>query len=177
MKKQKLLKIWALPILVAISPTVFSQDQLSDEPQVLDVKKPEAQTEVVSEPTASANADLESTATKVEDPGKLNLEELPLDTKAETDAEKAATKKNTVLTEEDLLKPLPKKASKASNSTINESEIYISESDKYKMRAVFKPLRLNDVIEQGLRKSYEQELRNKKEELSDLTFDGVKRKF
>ena len=173
MKKQKLITLWALPILVALSPTAFAQDQLSDEPQVLDVKKPEPQTEVVSETTDN----LEGTATKVEDPGKLNIEELPLDTKAEADAEKTTSKKNTVLTEEDLLKPLPKKASKASTSTINESEIYISESDKYKMRALYKPLRLNDVIEQGLRKSYDQELRNKKEVLSDLTFDGVKRKF
>ena len=158
MKKQKLITLWALPILVALSPTAFAQDQLSDEPQVLDVKKPEPQTEVVSETTDN----LEGTATKVEDPGKLNIEELPLDTKAEADAEKTTSKKNTVLTEEDLLKPLPKKASKASTSTINESEIYISESDKYKMRALYKPLRLNDVIEQGLRKSYDQELRNKK---------------
>jgi outer membrane protein TolC len=175
MKKNKLIKLWALHILVTMSPALYAQDQLTEEPQVLDVKKSEVQTEVVSEPANSS--ELESTATKVEDPGKLNLEELPLDTKVESDAEKANQKKNTVLTEEDLLKPLPKKATKASNSSINESEIYISESDKYKMRALYKPLRLNDVIEQGLRKSYDQELRNKKEELTELTFDGVKRKF
>jgi outer membrane protein TolC len=83
-----------------------------------------------------------------------------------------------ILTEDEILKPLPKKIdSKIKADKINESEIYIQDIEKFRATATYKNLKLNDVIEQGLRKNYDQNMRDQQSQLNELTFIGVKRSF
>jgi outer membrane protein TolC len=92
----------------------------------------------------------------------------------------AATNKPDVLSEDDLLQSnssKKKKESKVKTAKINESEIYIQEADKYKLTEIFKNLQLNDVIEQGLRKNYDQNIRAEKDSLNEITFQGAKSAF
>ena len=81
------------------------------------------------------------------------------------------------MSEEELLKPTPKPKEKVKTQKVTESEIYIQEADKYKLTDNYKNLQLNDVIEQGLRKNYDQNIRVQKDFLNDITFQGVKNAF
>lgn len=83
-----------------------------------------------------------------------------------------------IISEEELLKPLPKKVEPVVKADkINESEIYIQDTEKFKTTETYKNLKLNDVIEQGLRKNYDQNIRDQRSQLNELEFSGVKRAF
>lgn len=83
-----------------------------------------------------------------------------------------------IVAEEELLKPKNSKStSKVKSTSPSETKMYLQEAEKFKLKENFKNLTLNDVIEQGLRKNYDQELRMQKAELNEITFSGVKSAF
>ena len=83
-----------------------------------------------------------------------------------------------ILTEEELLTPKPKPPPpKEDPNKINEAEIYVQDAEKLKIAETYKTLNLNDVIEQGLRKNYDQLLRDQQKTFNDVDFSGVKRAF
>ncbi|AUN97842.1 hypothetical protein DOM21_12095 [Bacteriovorax stolpii] len=86
-------------------------------------------------------------------------------------------KKTGVVSEEELLKPKNKPAPKVRAQKQTETEIYVQEADKYKLNDVYKNLQLNDVIEQGLRKNYDQNIRGQQQELNEIAFSGTKSAF
>jgi outer membrane protein TolC len=165
MEKFKIKLTLVLVLFLGIAPNSYCQtSNLSDGPQTLEPVADEIKTEVVPD-TQPADSVEASAAT--EEP--ITEEKTPPTEKKKT---------NVVLSEEDLLKPKEKKeTNKVKSQKISESEIYISESDKYKVESKFKSLKLNDVIEQGLRKNYDEGLRQKKEVYSDLVFEGTTNKF
>ncbi len=138
---------------IGLSVTVIAEEAeptpgLSDDTQVLDAPITEPSTEL---------------------PSKVN------NTEAEVDS---TFKKNAkVLSEEDLLKVEKKKTEVVKSDKISESDIYIQDAEKYRIDENYKTLKLNDVIEQGLRKNYGYELSNKKFELAKLQFEGVRDAF
>jgi outer membrane protein TolC len=136
---------------------------LSDGPQTLDA--------IDESSTTKTDAKTDSTEQIVSEPVTEQIKEEP---KVET---KTESKKNEVVSEEDLLKPKNPPKPKVVAKKTTESEMYIQEGNKYKISDTFKSLKLNDVIEQGLRKNYDQELRNQNEAYDDLTFESVKRSF
>lgn len=156
MKKKNLLRILIISSLFSQMSFAQEENQLTDGPQTLD-----------------GNLETEPSAPKTEIIKKDNAENLGVD------LENKKNPNGEVLSEEDLLKPKAKKetSNKVESKKINESEIYIQEADKYKITDKFKSLKLNDVIEQGLRKNYDQNLRDQKQNLSDLTFEGLSRSF
>ena len=89
--------------------------------------------------------------------------------------------KQTVTLEDDLLKPVSelkkKNESKITAITATESEIYIQEAEKYKLPEIYKNLHLNDVIEQGLRKNYDQNIKEQNNSLNEIVFQGAKSAF
>ena len=156
--------------------------ELSDGPQTLSTPdevvspKTEAITTPKSEPAVSADAQVEEVI-KQEDKAEEKTE-----LKENKQAADAIKKRSQVVTEDDLLKPnednkTKKKDSKVKTQKVSESEIYIQEADKYKLNDTFKNLQLNDVIEQGLRKNYDKNIRAQKDRLSEVEFDGVKSAF
>ncbi len=180
--KNKIQFLLLLGVLSSSHFTAFAQDpadsaELSDGPQVL--------------PANSENApEIENTAPKTEViPATQEVvkeevikEELLNDEgqKPESSTPLAIDKKvmPPVVSEEELLKPKKKAApEKVKSKQISESEIYIQEADKYKLVDNYKNLQLNDVIEQGLRKNYEQNIRGQKNSLNELVFTGVKNAF
>lgn len=92
--------------------------------------------------------------------------------------ESTLQKKTGVIPEEELFKTKTKKSEpKVKSAKVSESEFYIQEADKYKLSDDFKNLQLNDVIEQGLRKNYDQNLRLQRQEVRDIEFAGAKSAF
>ncbi|MGZ3787902.1 MAG: TolC family protein, partial [Bacteriovorax sp.] len=81
------------------------------------------------------------------------------------------------VSEEELLKPKARPQEKVKTQKATETEIYIQEADKYKLTETFKNLQLNDVIEQGLRKNYEQNIRAQRDSLNEIQFQGAKNAF
>jgi len=117
---------------------------LSEETQVLDAPKVDATTELPSKNAQNSEAESDS-----------------------------SFKKNAkVLSEEDLLKVEKKKVDVVKSDKISESDIYIQDAEKYRVDENFKTLKLNDVIEQGLRKNYNFEISAKKFELAKLQFES-----
>lgn len=89
-------------------------------------------------------------------------------------------KRTGVISEEELLKPKnprPALSKVRSQKQTTETEIYIQDSSKYKLNDVYKNLQLNDVIEQGLRKNYNQNIQGLKQELNEIAFSGTKSAF
>lgn len=85
-----------------------------------------------------------------------------------------------VIAEEELLKPKnPKKVEKVrSQKQTTENEMYVQQdANKYKLNDIYKNLQLNDVIEQGLRKNYDQNIRGQRQELNEIAFSGAKSAF
>lgn len=85
-----------------------------------------------------------------------------------------------VIPEEELLKPKnPKKVEKVrSQKQTTEPEMYVQQdASKYKLNDVYKNLQLNDVIEQGLRKNYDQNIRGQRQEINEILFSGAKSAF
>ncbi len=85
--------------------------------------------------------------------------------------------KTGVIPEDELLKTKNKKPAKIKSVKPSESELYIQQADRYRVTDNFKNLQLNDVIEQGLRKNYDQNLRDQRQNLNQITFEGVKSAF
>ena len=138
---------------------------LSDGPQTLpagdSTATPTPQTEVIP------NKELDSMTEEV-----IKLE--PVD---EPVVESNLQKRTGVVSEEELLKPKTKKVEKVKAAKATETGMYIQEADKYKLNDVYKNLQLNDVLEQGLRKNYDQNLRGQRQELNEISFSGVKSAF
>lgn len=89
-------------------------------------------------------------------------------------------KRTGVISEEELLKPKnPKKVEKVrAQKQTTESEMYVQQdANKYKLNDIYKNLQLNDVIEQGLRKNYDQNIRGQRQELNEIAFSGAKSAF
>ena len=138
--------------------------ELSDGPQTLSAEEsapPTPQTEVIP------NKELDTMTEEV-----IKLE--PVD---EPKTESALQKKTGVVSEEELLKPKTKKVEKVRSTKTTETEMYVQEANKYKLNDVYKNLRLNDVLEQGLRKNYDQNLRGQRQELNEISFSGTKNAF
>ena len=170
--------------------------ELSDGPQTLPVPESSPKTEAIPSPKEASKVET-AEEPKTGDVTNGAVNEKPVETKTETppavgtaepeavqttEAEKPAKPKPNVLSEEDLLKPSSESKRKSSeqkvkSKNISESEIYIQESDKYKLNETYKNLQLNDVIEQGLRKNYEQNIRGQFDSLSEIEFTGAKNAF
>jgi outer membrane protein TolC len=110
---------------------------------------------------------------------KIDLTDGPQTLEAPSKTDSPVAKANgAIVSEEELLKPIEKKvAPKVKSEKITESEVYIQEADKFKTTETYKNLRLNDVIEQGVRKNYDQNIRDQKSHLNELEFNGIKRAF
>lgn len=148
-------------------PASLPATELSDGPQTLPVESESSQqtpaTEVIKteEPEPSAISDVEI---------------LPVDPPKKE--ESTLQKKTGVVPEDELFKTKNKKTeSKVKTEKVSESEIYIQEADKYKLNDTFKNLQLNDVIEQGLRKNYDQNLKVQRQEARSIAFSGAKSAF
>lgn len=141
-----------------------STGEMSEDPQTLPAGEsatPTPQTEAI--PTQNVDA-------ATEEVEKLE----PVSTPATTSP---LQKKTGVVSEEELLKPKNKAAPKVRAQKQTETEMYVQEADKYKLTDNYKNLQLNDVIEQGLRKNYDQNLRGQRQELNEIAFSGVKSAF
>lgn len=182
--KNKIQLILLIGVL-AFSHKGLSQEttspDLSDGPQTLPPPADAApKTESIPVPTEKVDESLleevEAT-TKTEAPTTEAVIEPVLETKPEA-IEKT---KSPVLTEEDLLKPdsdlKKKRESKVKTTKATETEMYIQEADKYKLTETYKNLQLNDVIEQGLRKNYDQNIRGQREQLNEIVYQGAKNAF
>lgn len=157
-KLQSLLLFGVLSATLSLS-SVFSQEDevpveepsLSDGPQTLPVIPEAPATESVPLPIEAPVPETKTTSEKVPPP---------------------------IVSEEELLLPPKKTApSRVKSNKVTESEIYIQEADKYKLTETYKNLQLNDVIEQGLRKNYDQNIRAQQFSLSEIKFEGAKNAF
>jgi outer membrane protein TolC len=175
-KIQLLLLMAAFAAMPSHSQVATEHPELSDGPQTL--------------PTAGDSAGTEEAATaEKSDTPKTEVLSTPEETKAEVPAEASeeaaeisapvekAKAKSPVMTEEELLKPKKKAEEKVKAKPVSESEIYIQEADKFKIAETYKNLFLNNVIEQGLRKNYEQNIRTQKNEVNELQWQGTKSAF
>lgn len=92
-----------------------------------------------------------------------------------------ARNKLAITLEDDLLKTdrqlKKKKDSKIKSIKSTETEIYIQDAEKYKLVEIYKNLHLNDVIEQGIRKNYDQNIKEQKNSLNEIIFQGAKNAF
>lgn len=161
--------------VLAFSHSLFSQEEskdesgteLSDGPQTLPpAAEPAVQTEVISSPEAE-----ETEVTPIaEEPAVI-----------ETPKVAEPKKRSPVVSEEELLKPDSElknlRDSKVKSQKATDSEIYIQEANKYKLTDTYKNLQLNDVIEQGLRKNYDQNLRGQADALNEIVYQGAKNAF
>jgi outer membrane protein TolC len=86
-------------------------------------------------------------------------------------------KKTGVVSEEQLLKTKTKKVEKVRSIPQTETQMYIQEASKYKLPENYKNLHLNDVIEQGLRKNYDQNIRGQEEEINKIAYAGARNAF
>lgn len=172
-KIQLLLLIGAM----AFTPVLRAQNdtpELSDGPQTLPpMEEPAPATEQIPivEETATTT---ETAPAPVEAPSEIAPEPV-------VEEVKEPVVKPKVVSEEELLKPdselAKKRESKVKSTKATESEIYIQEAEKYKLSENYKNLQLNDVIEQGLRKNYEQNIKGQKDELNEISFQGAKNAF
>lgn len=94
-----------------------------------------------------------------------------------TPANTSLQKRTGVIPEAELLKSKNKKVEKVRSAAPTETQMYVQEADKYKLPDTYKNLHLNDVIEQGLRKNYDQNIRGQKQELNQIAFNGAKNAF
>lgn len=85
--------------------------------------------------------------------------------------------KNEVVSEEELLTPQKKDPPKIVASKVSESEVYVQDLKDQFPIGPFKDLTLNDVIEQGMRKNYDKNSRDKKNELTDISLKGASQAF
>lgn len=90
--------------------------------------------------------------------------------------ESSLAKKNGTVPEYDLLKT-KKKNPKVNTTPQRSTDIYIQEAEKFKINDNLKPLTLNDVIEQGLRKNYDFKIKEQAQEINEITFKGQKSAF
>jgi outer membrane protein TolC len=169
MKNKKLINLFLCGILFSLGQSIRAEetpvnlDKFSDQTQILDG----------NETSPSPSTEVVPTIEKEDSKSKEANAEVDLELKNDK-----KSKKTNVLSEEELLKASTTKAPpKVKSQKITESEMFIQEADKYKLADIYKTLKLNDVIEQGLRKNYDQEVRNKKENLSELVFDSYKDSF
>ena len=145
--------------------TSSPSEELTDEPQTLSAEVP-PMPETQSIPTNNTEE-----LTEDENIEKINNDKIPQDD---------LQKRTGVISEEELLKPKnPKPAQNKvrSQQQTSEAQMYIQDSTKYKLTDVYKNLQLNDVIEQGLRKNYDQSIKGQKQELNELAFSGAKSAF
>jgi outer membrane protein TolC len=179
--KNKIQLLLLLGVL-SFSNSAFSQEaestELTEEPQTLPAADLTPKTEAIPllEEEVSQGATQETSQTEPLPETKEIKEALP-----EEDFKSIKTK-SPVISEEELLKPSEESQRKKSDAKvktkkISESEIYIQEADKYKLAQTFKNLHLNDVIEQGLRKNYQQNIRGQLDALSEIQFLGAKNAF
>ena len=160
--------------------SVYKPDKKSDliEEKMIEGKSPaEPAAETDEEKTIPPATD--STAAP---DGKILEDNLPKTSGETTESTPAKTGKSDVLSEDDLLKPKPKQNEKTDTSAVKsqpvtETEIYVQEANKFKVNDVFKNLQLNDVIEQGLRKNFSQNIKEQQNELNELQFKGIKSAF
>ncbi|MBC7427262.1 MAG: TolC family protein [Bacteriovorax sp.] len=177
-----------LPFLLAlslISPQIaMSQDDDTDSIQTLDAGAPSAAdtTQLSEGPQSLPAGELATPTPKTEVIPSKNLDEITEEViKLEpVDAPKDQSplqKKTGVVPEEELLKPKNKAPSKVRAQKQTETEMYVQEAVKYKLNDNYKNLQLNDVIEQGLRKNYDQNIRGQRQEINEITFSGAKSAF
>ena len=176
--KNKIQFILLLGVL-AFSKSIFAQEpettELSDGPQTLPVVDSAPKTETIAAPESDTKTDL----TQEEQP---NAPEVSPPTEATPESEEIKKPKSPVISDEEILKPSSaysdkKNDQKVKSKIISESELYIQEADKYKLSETFKNLHLNDVIEQGLRKNYQQNILGQFDSLNELEFQGAKNAF
>lgn len=139
--------------------------EMTDGPQTLpggSVETPAPQTEAVQTLPPPTSDDI----TNIDDEGAPT-----------GPADSPLAKKTGVIPEEDLMKPKNKKVEKVRSQKPSETEMYVQEAEKYKLNDVYKNLQLNDVIEQGLRRNYEQNLRAQRQEINEIAFSGAKSAF
>jgi outer membrane protein TolC len=166
--------------VLAFSKSAFSEEadttELSDGPQTLPVTDTTPKTEVIPAPDETVKEVIKEEVIKEEevkaDEVKAQLEQAPESKKT----------KSPILSEEELLKPSAEAKKIRSDDKVkakqaSESEIYIQEADKYKLTETYKNLQLNDVIEQGLRKNYEQNIRGQFDTLNEIEYQGAKNAF
>ncbi len=161
----------------------YSQEitELSEEPQILPTPADTApKTEIIPTPVEGA-IKTEALPDELIKDETLKEATLPPETTKEVppkDDNLKIAKKSEVLSEKELLEPKRKnQEDKIKSKKISESDIYMQEADKYKLTESFKNLLLNDVIEQGLRKNYEQNIRAQKDSLNEIEFSGAKNAF
>lgn len=176
--KNKIQFILLLGVL-AFSKSIFAQEpettELSDGPQTLPVVDSAPKTETIATPESETKTDL----TQEEQP---NAPEVSPPTEATPESGEIKKPKSPVISDEEILKPSSaysdkKNDQKVKSKIISESELYIQEADKYKLSETFKNLHLNDVIEQGLRKNYQQNILGQFDSLNELEFQGAKNAF
>lgn len=163
---------------VAHSQDTTEAPELSDGPQTLPpTSSSEAAPSTTPEESAPKTEAIPQTETTSEAPA-----ETPATTEEVKEAAQSATKlepkaKSPVVSEEELLKPKKTAEEKVKAKQASESEIYIQEADKYKLSETYKNLQLNDVIEQGLRKNYDQNIKAQQNSLNEIQFSGAKNAF
>jgi len=186
--KNKIQFVCLISVLAFANAYSEETAELSDGPQTLPPSTLEApKTEIIPTPVEEETAKEETT---------LKNETLPLETQKEEAPKNEIVKegividetiknedlktssKSEVVSEKELLEPKRKKSEeKVASKKVSESEIYMQEADKYNLTDSFKNLQLNDVIEQGLRKNYEQNIRAQKDSLNEIQFSGTKNAF
>ena len=148
-----------------LGPPDENSPGLSDEPQVLTPPEttPTPQTEAIP------NQSLDKMTDEVETLGQES---------APPPAEGSSLQKKTgVVSEEELLKTKTKPTPKVRSQKATSSEVYVQQVEKYKLNEVYKNLHLNDIIEQGLRKNYDQNLRGQRQEINELALSSAKSAF
>jgi outer membrane protein TolC len=170
-------------LLSSVQANAQTDDILDSSPSGATDNASETTTELTDGPQTLPSA-TESTPTPSTEVIKSSEEPLPDEISApEAEAipvppTKTLQEKTGVVSEEELFKTKKKKEdSKVKSSKVSESEIYIQEADKYKLKDDYKNLQLNDVIEQGLRKNYDQNLRVQRQEVIDIQYSGAKDAF
>lgn len=135
-----------------------------------------ADSELSDEPQTLPSAGSSTPTPQTEAIPNKNLDEMTEEViKLEPDS--SLQKKTGVVPEEQLLKPKNKKVEKVRSQPQTETQMYVQEASKYKLPENYKNLHLNDVIEQGLRKNYDQNIRGQRQELNEISFSGVKSAF
>ncbi|MBC7537249.1 MAG: TolC family protein [Bacteriovorax sp.] len=162
--------------VLAFSKSAFSEEvdttELSDGPQTLPITDTTPKTEVIPAPD-------ETVKEEVIKEEEVKAEEVKAQPEQAPELKKT---KSPILSEEELLKPSTEAKKIRSDDKVkakqaSESEIYVQEADKYKLTETYKNLQLNDVIEQGLRKNYEQNIRGQFDTLNEIEYKGAKNAF
>lgn len=142
------------------------KEELTDEPQVLtkeeDTSSPATENTQQTEAIPSQKID-----EMTEEAAKLEV----------TPPTSTLQQRTGVISETELLKTKNKKPAKVRAAKPTESQMYVQEADKNKLPENYKNLHLNDVIEQGLRKNYDQNIRGQRQELNEIAYAGAKSEF